>query len=112
MITMTILNKILVEKAKEVETFKQEGIPKETTHKKVPTFTELIQKRDKIGIIAEYKRASPSKGMINEPVDPAEQAIQYVKAGASAISVLTDIPFFKVTIVDLKRVCESVNIPI
>lgn len=109
---MTILNKILIEKAKEIETFKREGIPSETTHKKVPTFTELIQKSDKIGIIAEYKRASPSKGMINEHVDPVEQAMQYEKAGASTISVLTDTPFFKGTIEDLKRVREAVNIPI
>lgn len=109
---MTILNKILIEKAKEVETFIQAGIPSNTTYKKVPTFTELIQKSDKIGIIAEYKRASPSKGMINDGVDPAEQARQYEEAGASAISVLTDTPFFKGTIDDLKRVREAVSIPI
>lgn len=109
---MTILNEILTEKRKEVETLKQEEIPSKTRHKKVPTFTELMQKNDKIGIIAEYKRASPSKGMINEDVDPAEQAIQYETSGASAISVLTDTPFFKGTIKDLKRVREAVNIPI
>lgn len=109
---MTILNKILIEKEKEVTTFKEEKITKVSTTKKAPTFTSLIKASERVGVIAEFKRASPSKGMINEDVDPVEQAVAYEKAGASAISVLTDTPFFKGTIEDLKRVREAVNIPI
>lgn len=56
-----------------------------------------------LGIIAEIKRASPSKGVIAARIDPAVIARDYVTAGASAISVLTDGPFFSGSIDDLER---------
>src|SRR5690625_7343946 len=65
-----------------------------------------------MSIIAEIKRASPSKGEINAAVDPVKQAKLYADNGASAISVLTDTPFFKGTIDDLRAVREVVNVPI
>lgn len=55
---------------------------------------EYILREDKSGIIAEIKRKSPSKGMINEFVDVEQTSIGYMQAGASAISVLTDTKFF------------------
>src|SRR5699024_6363032 len=61
---------------------------------------------------AQIKRAFPSKGMINKHVDPVIQAQQYEKYGASAISILTDTPFFKGTMQDLLQVRKAVNIPI
>lgn len=48
-----------------------------------------------IGIIAEIKQASPSKGIINHNFQPAEFAVQYEQAGASCLSVLTDRDYFK-----------------
>lgn len=109
---MTILDKIIVEKRKEVadlqgKTFEQISYPPLNK-----TFAEQINERQTMGMIAEIKRASPSKGMINANVDPVKQATFYEENGANAISVLTDAPFFKGSMDDLKAVREAVQIPI
>ena len=65
-----------------------------------------------MAMIAEIKRASPSKGIINQHVDPVKQARLYEANGASAISVLTDTPFFKGSMEDLRQVRRTVNVPI
>jgi len=57
-----------------------------------------------LGIIAEVKRASPSKGPIAEGIDAVNVASDYITAGASAISVLTDEPFFQGSLTDLEAV--------
>lgn len=62
-------------------------------------------------LIAEVKRASPSEGNIKE-VSAVEQAKLYEKAGAVAVSVLTDQKFFKGSLEDLKSVREVVNLPL
>ncbi len=68
--------------------------------------------RDQINIIAEIKRASPSKGVINDKIDVAETARSYEKGGACAISVLTEEDRFKGSLEDLKAARNAVNIPI
>lgn len=65
-----------------------------------------------ISIIAEVKRASPSKGMIAEDFDYVAIAKEYETAGASAISVLTEPYFFKGSNDYLKEISENVNIPL
>ncbi|WP_342764139.1 indole-3-glycerol phosphate synthase TrpC [uncultured Methanobrevibacter sp.] len=67
---------------------------------------------DEISIIAEVKRASPSKGMIAEDFDYVFIAKDYEDAGASAISVLTEPYFFKGSNDYLKEISENVSIPI
>ncbi len=57
-----------------------------------------------LGVIAEIKRSSPSKGAIAEEIDAVEVAHEYLEAGASAISVLTDGPFFSGSLDDLDQV--------
>jgi indole-3-glycerol phosphate synthase len=54
-----------------------------------------LQRPDKVGIIAEIKRASPSRGMIHEHVDIEELSVGYMQAGASALSILSDKKFFQ-----------------
>ena len=67
---------------------------------------------DEISIIAEVKRASPSKGLIAEDFDYVAIAKEYEDAGASAISVLTEPYFFKGSNDYLKEISENVSIPI
>ncbi len=62
-------------------------------------------------IIAEIKRASPSKGDILPGLDPAKVAREYAAAGAAAISVLTDV-HFKGTLEDLRAVRAAVEVPV
>ena len=64
------------------------------------------------GIIAEHKRQSPSKGSFQCPASLTEVVTGYEKAGASAISCLTDLPFFGGTLDDLIEARNAINIPI
>src|SRR6185295_3214765 len=61
-----------------------------------------LKKKDAVTIIAEVKRASPTKGVFKADLDPAKQAVAYREGGASAISVLTDEQFFKGSVDDLR----------
>ena len=65
------------------------------------SFKEFLLREDKTGIIAEYKRKSPSKGIINDKSTVSEVTMVYAKYGASAISVLTDEEFFGGSLDDL-----------
>ncbi len=67
---------------------------------------------DGLNIIAEFKKASPSKGVINENVDAGSVARQYANGGAAAISVLTEEDFFKGSLDDLRAVRSAVDLPI
>ncbi len=65
-----------------------------------------------LGVIAEVKKASPSVGVISEDFDPVAQAIAYDRAGASAISVLTDEKFFQGHLSYLTRIRAAVACPV
>ncbi len=65
-----------------------------------------------MNVIAEIKRASPSKGKIRENIDPAEYARKYELGGAAAISVLTDKNFFGGSPDDLKKVKAAAALPV
>ena len=67
---------------------------------------------DQIKVLAEVKRASPSRGQLNEIADPASLAKIYASAGASAISVLTEERKFKGSLEDLVAVRAAVDVPV
>ncbi|MEH7254163.1 indole-3-glycerol phosphate synthase TrpC [Neobacillus niacini] len=107
----TILDRIINEKQKEVLKLREGNVIKVEAKQK-RSFIQKLQNAEEIVIISEFKRASPSKGMINNGVEPADQAARYEKAGASAISVLTDSTFFKGSFADLRAVRAAVDLPI
>lgn len=106
----TFLENILEIKAKEVQEMPvEELLPLRKTGK----FYDFVRSNaDHIQLIAEVKRASPSKGDISLGVDVVAQAKSYQVAGAGAISVLTDPAFFKGSIEDLKQVAAVVDLPV
>jgi len=107
----TILDCIISEKRKEVKKLREEKFNKIDAKPK-RSFIQKLQKAKEMAIISEFKRASPSKGIINDGIEPAEQAAKYEQAGASAISVLTDSTFFKGSFTDLSAIREAVDLPI
>jgi indole-3-glycerol phosphate synthase len=76
-----------------------------------PPFSSALR-RDCVALIAEVKRRSPSAGVINRTLDPAVRAAAFAKAGAAAISVLTDGPYFGGSIADLESVSRGVRVPV
>lgn len=67
---------------------------------------------EEVNIIAEIKRASPSKGIINDQIKVAEVAMNYAASGAAAISVLTEEDFFRGSLGDLRTVKATVDLPV
>lgn len=66
----------------------------------------------RVHVIAEVKRASPSQGVLRADLDPVGQAKAYARAGATAISVLTDEKYFRGSLDDLVAVGQEVGVPV
>ncbi|MFC4244616.1 indole-3-glycerol phosphate synthase TrpC [Gryllotalpicola reticulitermitis] len=73
---------------------------------------ELLAPSERVKIIAEVKRASPSRGDLSAIADPAQLAVTYQTGGASAISVLTEQRRFKGSLADLEAVRAAVTVPV
>ncbi|AZA93283.1 Indole-3-glycerol phosphate synthase [Chryseobacterium nakagawai] len=112
---MTILDKIIERKKEEILVSKATisiDQLKNTAFfgRKSSSLKESI--RNKSGIIAEFKRQSPSKGIINDKVQPLEVTSAYENFGASGISILTDNDFFGGSSNDILAVRNHLNVPI
>lgn len=105
-----MLNKILQQKQVEVSNLTIPNVKRK--HENISFVNALKSPNHSLALIAEIKRASPSKGIINDNINPIDVAKAYENAGADAISVLTDTTFFKGKPDDLITVKENVNIPI
>jgi len=114
---MNILEKIVQRKRLEVEEAKKTIAIEELQEKPLFNRTcyslkQSVLNPSKNGIISEFKRASPSKGIINAHSNVNEVAKAYEQNNVSAISVLTDHDFFKGSIEDLLVVRDTVKIPV
>ncbi|MFS9114674.1 indole-3-glycerol phosphate synthase TrpC [Streptococcus infantis] len=103
------LSRILEQKAREVEKMEREELqPLRESYR----LTEYLKNhQDRLQIIAEVKKASPSMGDINLDVDIVQQAQTYEANGAVMISVLTDEVFFKGHLDYLREISSQVQIP-
>ena len=116
----TILEKIVETKRQRVEAAKRAvdpGLLKERAAAAIAgapphRLRQVLADRSRINIIAEYKKASPSKGTISETLGPVAVATAYRAGGAVAISVLTEEDNFKGSLDDLIAVRATVDIPI
>jgi len=96
---MSILNQIVADKKKEVEERKALFPVKLLEQSpyfegKVVSMSQYLKRPDKVGIIAEFKRQSPSKGIINNKVNVERVSIGYMQAGVAGLSILTDKKYF------------------
>jgi indole-3-glycerol phosphate synthase len=71
-----------------------------------------LKRSERVNVIAEFKRASPSKGIIRAGADPSQTARRYEECGAAAVSVLTEEDRFQGSLDDLKAVRAAVKIPV
>ena len=113
-----ILEEIIWHKDIEISNFKK-SVPLENLIKKIEglpqtkNFTdEIIHSKNQPAVIAEIKKASPSKGIIREDFHPSQIASIYEKSGASCISVLTDKKFFKGGFEILSTVRAATKLPL
>ena len=114
---MNILDKIIDRKKSEVALRKKDMSISELERApfyKSETFSlkQFLLDEKRTGIIAEYKRKSPSKGVINDVATVEEVTTAYAENGASGISVLTDTEFFGGTLADLQKAAILNRIPL
>jgi indole-3-glycerol phosphate synthase len=114
-INMNILDTIVAQKRNEIETYRKKldhlNVVEQTSHAKpARSLKNELLRDDQYGIIAEFKRQSPSKGAINLHASVHDVTSAYVQHGASALSVLTDAEFFGGSIADLAQVCVVPNL--
>lgn len=120
MTVANVLQKIIEQKQREVAKARSRGMLGETrsiAEEAGPTRGFRSGLRSAIGqglpaVIAEIKKASPSKGVIRENFDPSAIAESYAAAGAACLSVLTDELFFQGGVKDLQQARQACDLPV
>ncbi|MGV3657444.1 MAG: indole-3-glycerol phosphate synthase TrpC [Chitinophagaceae bacterium] len=113
---MNILEKIIAQKRAQVAERKELVSVKELEQKPLfksgtKSLKAFVKDEKRTGIIAEFKRRSPSKGIINDKAEVEEVVKAYAEGGASGISVLTDADFFGGNLSDLEK-ATFVDVPL
>lgn len=114
---MTILDKIIEHKRKELAILSSATSVKDLESRiqfehETISMSKFLHDKNKTGIIAEFKRKSPSRGTINSVSSVTEVTSGYFRAGASGVSVLTDAHFFGGSTADLLSIREKSLFPI
>jgi len=113
----TVLDKIVASKREEILSAKAAVASDELRRRAadapdVRDFFAALAGPEEISLIAEVKKASPSKGVIREDFDPVAIAGVYQRHGAACISVLTDQPYFQGSLDNLRRIRARVDLPV
>ena len=108
-----ILDTIVARKKEEVATLKSRGIVTPDLEIAPPRgFIRALTDCAGVAVIAEAKKASPSKGVIRPDFDPVAIACSYQTGGAQALSVLTDVDFFQGSLAYIPAVRAAVSLPV
>jgi len=111
-----MLNKIITQKKEEVELRKKSmplsSLKEIITQRQMPLDFALALSGDHTRLIAEVKRASPSRGILRPDFNPVELAKSYALGGAAAISVLTESNYFDGSIDHLAAIKENTTLPL
>lgn len=108
----TILDTIVAKKHEEVAQLRRQGLPAKTEVDAPRGFIRALCAQAGVAIIAEAKKASPSKGLIEPNFDPIRVAQWYADNGATGISVLTDRHFFQGELDFLIQIRRQVSLPV
>jgi len=118
---MDFLDKIIAKKrgrleqskaARPLEVLREQAFDARRGSAATHAFSAALKKENGINVIAEFKRASPSKGLISADADAAHTARQYEAGGAACISVLTEEDYFQGSLEDLRAVRAATRLPL
>jgi len=114
---LSVLEKIVRDKQPEIEDLQDEYdlgdyIEAAMEMQQGLDFRQALMASDRLALIAEVKKASPSAGVIREDFDPIALAKAYEAAGATAISVLTEKNYFQGSLTTLEQIREATSLPI
>ena len=110
-----ILDRIVATKAGEIAALRRRRLDLRRAAENAPPPHPVLaplRKRTRVGVIAEVKRRSPGAGEIDPGLDPVALTTEYAGAGATAVSVLTDGPWFGGSLGDLRAVRGACGVPV